>query len=78
MTDHQGKGHGKNMMQLLRDVADSLQVPLYLETEAEHLETMYSRRFGFRTLERVNMFVPGDTSSTANFTIYLMRRNPGE
>lgn len=76
--DHQGKGYGKKMMQLLRNVADSLQVPLYLETEAEHLEAMYSTRFGFRTLERVNVFVPGDTSSTANLTMYLMRKNPGE
>merc|ERR1712013_424443 len=46
LPEHQGKGYRKNMMQLLIDMADTLDVPIYLETESEQLESMYSKRLG--------------------------------
>merc|ERR1712013_286341 len=64
LPEHQGKGYGKKMM--------------HLETESEQLESMYSKRFGFRTAERVTVCASGDKSSTANFTMYLMRRDTRE
>ena len=73
--DHHGKGHGKRMLELLNRTADSLRVPLYLETHSQSKEAMY-KRFGYRTVENVNLQVAGDKSSTANFTMYLMRRDP--
>ena len=72
---HHGKGQGKRMLELLNRTADSLRVPLYLETQSESNEAMYNR-FGYRTVENVNLQVAGDKSCTANFTMYLMRRDP--
>jgi len=73
--EHHGKGHGKRMLNLLTRTADAEGMALYLETESEQLESMY-QRFGFRTLEKVNVRVPGDTSKTATLILYLMRRDP--
>ena len=69
-----GKGYGKRMMQLLIQTADSLKVPIYLETESEGNEAMY-HHFGFQTLENLNVCVPNDTSSTANLTMWLMKKD---
>lgn len=73
--DQHGKGYGKKMLQLLNQTADSLNVPIYLETDTPKNESMY-KHFGYATVEELNMCVPGDTSPTANFKGYLMRRNP--
>lgn len=70
-----GKGHGKKMLQLLMQTADKLSASLYLETEAEHLESMY-KHFGFHTVEKLNLCAKGDGSPTANFTMYLMKKDP--
>ncbi|KAL7528855.1 hypothetical protein ACHAXR_002670 [Thalassiosira sp. AJA248-18] len=72
-----GKGYGKKMLQLLTKTADSLNVPIYLETDSKKNESMY-QHFGFHTVEEIEMCIPGDNSPTANFTGYLMRRNPEE
>ena len=69
---HQGKGHGTRMLKLLNEVSASLGTPVYLETESEGHESMY-KRFGYRTLEKVDLSVPGDPSS---LRMYLMRRDP--
>ena len=69
-----GKGYGKRMMQLLIRTADSLKVPIYLETESEGNESMY-HHFGFKTLEKLDVCVPDDTSPTAHLTMYLMRKD---
>ena len=69
-----GKGYSKRMMQLLIQTADSLKVPIYLETESEGNEAMY-HHFGFQTLENLNVCVPNDTSSTANLTMWLMKKD---
>jgi len=55
-----GKGHGKRMLNLLIQTADSLNVPLYLETESESNEAMY-KHFGFRTAEKIHLCAEGDT-----------------
>ena len=74
MPNEVGKGYGKRMMQLLIQTADSLKVPIYLETESEGNEAMY-HHFGFQTLENLNVGVPNDTSSTANLTMWLMKKD---
>ena len=73
--DHHGKGYGKKMLQLLNETADSLNVPIYLETDSPKNVLIY-KHFGYATVEALTMSVPGDTSSTANLKAYLMRRNP--
>ena len=73
--DHHGKGYGKKMLQPLNETADSLNVPIYLETDSPKTVSIY-KHFGYATVEELTMSVPGDTSSTANLKAYLMRRNP--
>mmetsp|Transcript_22845 Transcript_22845/g.40746 ORF Transcript_22845/g.40746 Transcript_22845/m.40746 type:complete len:258 (+) Transcript_22845:1-774(+) len=73
--DHHGKGHGKKMLQLLLQTADMLNASIYLETESENNESLY-KHFGFQTLEVMTLRVPGDDSSTANCTMWLMRKTP--
>jgi ribosomal protein S18 acetylase RimI-like enzyme len=63
-----GKGHGKRMLNLLIQTADSLNVPLYLETESESNEAMY-KHFGFRTAEKIHLCAEGDT---VNQPMWLM------
>ena len=75
--EQHGKGYGKRMLQLLTRTADSIGVSVYLETEAEELESMY-KRFGFHAVEKLDLCVEGDDSASANFTMYLMRRDPEE
>ncbi len=70
-----GKGFGKRMLQVLLKTADSLKVPIYLETESEHNESLY-KHFGFGTVEVLDICVKGDTSPDANMKFWLMRRNP--
>ena len=74
-TEHHGNGYGKQLLQTVFKIAGSLNVPLYLETESKENEAMY-QHFGFRTLEVIDMCVPGDESSDAHFDMYLMRRDP--
>lgn len=76
-SDHHGKGYGKKMLQLLTQTANSLNASIYLETDSENNESMY-KHFGFHTVEKVNLCVSGDESPTANFTMYLMRKDPSE
>ncbi|KAL7553823.1 hypothetical protein ACHAWF_017711 [Thalassiosira exigua] len=70
--EHQGKGYGKRMLELLNDLSASMGASIYLETESEALESMY-KRFGYRTLEEIDVSAPGDPSS---LRMYLMRRDP--
>ena len=55
-----GKGHGKRMLNLPIETADSLNVSIYLETESESNEAMY-KRFGFRTVEKIHLCAEDDT-----------------
>lgn len=55
-----GKGHGKKLLQFLIQTADSLNVPLYLETESESNEALY-KHFGFRTVEKIHLCAKNDT-----------------
>lgn len=73
-SDQQGSGHGKKLLELLFATADSLQVPVYLETESKGNENLY-KRFGFRTLEEHDLVAPNDESPTARMTMYLMKRD---
>jgi len=70
-----GQGYGKKMMKLLVQTADNMNVPVYLETESEDLEGMY-HRYGFQTMERLPISVPGDDSPTSTLIMYLMRKEP--
>lgn len=73
-STQQGHGYGKSLLTLLLRTADSLKVPTYLETESDTNESLY-KHFGFCTLEKVDVCVPGDESSNAHLTMYLMRRD---
>jgi len=75
--DQHGKGYGKKMLQLLTQTANSLNASIYLETDSESNESLY-KHFGFHTVEKLNLCVSGDDSPTANFTMYLMRKDPSE
>eukprot|EP00579_Thalassiosira_antarctica_P024290 CAMPEP_0201988458 /NCGR_PEP_ID=MMETSP0904-20121228/92328_1 /ASSEMBLY_ACC=CAM_ASM_000553 /TAXON_ID=420261 /ORGANISM="Thalassiosira antarctica, Strain CCMP982" /LENGTH=340 /DNA_ID=CAMNT_0048542631 /DNA_START=107 /DNA_END=1130 /DNA_ORIENTATION=- len=77
LSEQQWKGYGKKMLQLLTQTANSLNASIYLETESENNESMY-KHFGFHTVEKLNLCVSGDDSPTANFTMYLMRKDPSE
>mmetsp|Transcript_1662 Transcript_1662/g.3631 ORF Transcript_1662/g.3631 Transcript_1662/m.3631 type:complete len:254 (-) Transcript_1662:5417-6178(-) len=73
-SSQHGKGHGSKLLRTLTSTADSLGIPIYLETEAEHLESMY-HHFGFRTAEKMVLKVQGDTRKDASHTMYLMIRD---
>lgn len=70
-----GEGYGSKLLRTVTDTADALAVPVYLETESERNESMY-QYFGFRTVEKVTMKVPGDDRPDAKFTMWLMIRDP--
>ena len=70
-----GEGYGSKLLRTVTGTADALSVPIYLETESEHNESMY-QHFGFRTVEKVSMKVPGDDRADAEFTMWLMIRDP--
>jgi len=65
---YQGKGYGGKLLRALLLAADSIQMPLYLETESEENESLY-QHFGFKTIENVILSV--DESS---LKMYLMKR----
>lgn len=74
-TEHHGNGYGKQMLQVLFNICETLDVPVYLETASKENEAMY-KHFGFRTLEVIDFFVPGNESSDAHLDVFLMRRDP--
>ena len=74
-SQHHGKGYGKQMLQLLFNVAQELNAPVYLETESKENEKLY-QHFGFQTLEVFDLFVKGDVDIESNHQkMYLMRRD---
>uniref|UniRef100_A0A7S3VDU6 N-acetyltransferase domain-containing protein n=1 Tax=Chaetoceros debilis TaxID=122233 RepID=A0A7S3VDU6_9STRA len=73
--EFQGKGIGKKLYKTLFAAADSLQVPVYLETESEENVSLY-QHFGFQTVETVLLSAKGDTSDEAKFKMWLMLRHP--
>mmetsp|Transcript_15109 Transcript_15109/g.22254 ORF Transcript_15109/g.22254 Transcript_15109/m.22254 type:complete len:258 (+) Transcript_15109:50-823(+) len=74
-SDFQGKGFGGKLFNTLFAAADSLGVPVYLETESEENEALY-HRLGFQTIETPLLSVKGDTSVDAEFKMYTMLRQP--
>lgn len=72
-SDHHGQGYGSKLLRMVGSTADSLGVPVYLETESRDLEAMY-KHFGFRTVEELVLRVPGDNGHDATHTQILMRR----
>lgn len=73
--EHHGKGVGGKLFRMLFAAADSLQVPVYLETESEENESMY-HHYGFQTLDTVLIKAKGDDSTDAQFKMWLMLRLP--
>ena len=73
-SDQRGKGHGKRLLTMLFDAADTLKVPVYLETESKSNENMY-KYFGFKTIEELDLVAPKDESHTARLKMYLMKRD---
>jgi len=71
----QNKGVGGRMFRPLFGAADSLGVPIYLETESKENEAMYMH-YGFETREIITVVAKGDTSTDAKFLVYLMARMP--
>jgi len=72
---HQGKGVGGKLLRSLIATADASQAAIYLETESADNEALY-KHFGFRTLEMIELFAPGDKSEDSHFSCYLMVRDP--
>ena len=52
--------------------ADSLRVPTHVETKSDTNESFYTN-VRFRTLNKVDMCVPGEESSNAHLIVYLIR-----
>ena len=76
MEQQGGKGkYGSRMLRFLQRVATTMNVPVYLETESKENESMY-QHFGFETLEKVELSVPGDERDDAILLMYLMRWTP--
>ena len=77
LMEHQGgKGkYGSTMLRFLLQTATDLNVPVYLETESKENESFY-QHFGFETLEKVELSVPGDERDDAILLMYLMRWSP--
>lgn len=73
--EHQGKGIGGRLYRALFDAADSLNTPVYLETESEENESLY-HHYGFKTVETPIFQVEGDNSDDNEFKTYLMLRQP--
>lgn len=71
----QGMGVGGRLYRALFDAADSLNVPVYLETESKENESLY-KHYGFETVETPMLQVKGDSSDDAEFKMYLMLRQP--
>ena len=74
-SDHHGQGYGKKLLATLHQAADSLKVPVYLETESKGNEEMY-KYFGYKTVEELDLVAPKDESPTARLKMYLMKRDP--
>jgi len=76
LTEFQGKGVGKKLLNMVIQIAESLgDTALYLETESEENESLY-KHFGFKTIETIDMVVPGDNHTDAKQTMWLMVRAP--
>merc|ERR1712038_155698 len=73
--EHHGKGFGGKLFRMLFATADSLRVPVYLETESEENESLY-QHYGFQTAETITMSGKGDNSADAKFKMWLMVRYP--
>lgn len=73
--EFQGKGIGGKLFRTLFAAADSLRVPVYLETESKENETLY-HHYGFQTIETPVLSAKGDTSVNAKFKVYIMVRQP--
>jgi len=73
--EFQGKGIGKKLFKTLFAAADSLQVPVYLETESEENVSLY-QHYGFNTVETALLSAKGDKSDDAGFKMWLLLRRP--
>mmetsp|Transcript_32105 Transcript_32105/g.48473 ORF Transcript_32105/g.48473 Transcript_32105/m.48473 type:complete len:266 (+) Transcript_32105:74-871(+) len=69
---YQGKGLGGKLLRPICKLSDSLNVPLYLETESEGNEALY-HYFGFQTVETVELEAKG---SLRKLKMWLMVRLP--
>lgn len=74
-SDQHGQGYGKKLLTTLHQAADSLKVPVYLETESKENEEMY-KYFGYETVEELYLVAPNDESPTARQKMWLMKRDP--
>jgi len=75
MQSHQGQGLGGKLLKTILNVADSLNIPAYLETESKENEALY-QHFGFTTLEVVQVG-PSGSSTDNKQPMYLMARYIG-
>lgn len=77
LSKHQGgkEKFGSTMLRFLQQAATSMNVPIYLETESKKNEPMY-QHFGFKTLEKMPLYMPGDKRNDATLVVYLMQWAP--
>jgi len=53
-SEHQGEGYGGKLVKEFITMIDTINIPIYLETETEHNITFYEK-YGFKTLEQINL-----------------------
>lgn len=71
---HQGKGFGGKLLRPICKLSDSLNVPLYLETESEENEALY-HYFGFQTVDTIELEAKG---SSRKLKMWHMVRLPNK
>lgn len=52
--EHQGKGHGSKLIKEFITMINTVNIPIYLETETESNVKFYEK-YGFKTLEQINL-----------------------
>lgn len=75
LAEFQGRGVGGKMLKPLLKTADDLNASIYLETMSKENESLYIH-YGFKTVEKFDLFVQGDESTDAKLTNYIMIRAP--
>lgn len=71
LDSHRGHGLGRYLLEkIVLGAADSLQAPVYLETETNRTEAFY-HHLGFRTADTYELCGDGDTAQSG-YTMYCM------
>merc|ERR1712032_1607491 len=72
-TSCQGQGHSSRLMRQVNAYADSLSLPLYLETSGSRNVAIY-QRFGYRVVDCFSIHCDSDSDNSEALEEYAMLR----